>query len=336
VIALVTVSPPRLRLARSGLMLALRQGLDHLVSDLSPQGVLVVSSEADVIDLARERGVGSLAISTGGDADAPWPTGAMAGLEQCRRDGAQHAVMLVDAELLIEDRPAFERFLAVVGSQPSTPVVGMRQTRDHPCQMFTAWRIVDIAFMKRQDHADAAAWQWLGSPGQADCRCRVPLSGKAADAVYFEAFDAYGERLGCRLVEGVMRGDGEFLISLDWLPSDTVSLCAFSLRQVFDGAYDMELHFGSVAGMWNIDEVTGVVLDEKNGQGLFGRQEFPAVFPGNILAAYLPPSMMSGELPPPLHEFSLLPLNAADAECESQERPGRRDRNKCDGGTDHD
>ena len=335
-IALVTVSTTRQRLARSGLMAALRQGLDRLVSEQSSQGVLVVSSEADVIGLAKEMGLGSLALATGGDVDAPWPIGAVAGLQQVRHDGAQHGVLLVDAQLLIEDRPAFERFLAFVRSQPSTPVVGMRQTRDHPCQMFSAWRIVDIAFMKKQDHSEASAWEWLGSPGQADCQCRVSLSGKAIDAVYFEAFDAGGERLCCRLVEGVMRGDGKLVIPLDWLPADAVSLCSFSLRRVFDGAYDMELHFGSVAGLWNRDEVTGVILDEKNGQGLFGRQEFPTVFPGNILAAYLPPAMVSGELPPPLHEFSLLPLNVADAECESQERPGRRDRNKSEGGADHD
>jgi hypothetical protein len=321
VISLVTVSTARLRLAQRGLIAALRHGLERLVSELSSQGLLVVSNEADVIDLAREMGLGCLSISTGGDADTPWPTGAKAGLEWCGHDDkARRGIVLVDAALLIEDRQALERFLAFVGSQPSTPVIGMRQARDHPCQMFSAWRIVDMAIMKKQDDAEAASgketaeWEWFGSPGQAPCRCRVPLSGQAIDAVYFEAFDAGGECLGRRLVEVSMTNDSKLLMSLDWLGPAAVSLCAFSLRRVFDGAYDLELHFGSVEGLWNLDADSGVILDEKKEQGIFSRQKFPAVFPGNIMAAYFPPEMMSGELPPPLHKFTLLPLNLADAD----------------------
>jgi hypothetical protein len=328
VICLVSASPGALRhMTPEGFLEGLGRALASLAELFPPEDIRVLSDRDDVLALAKGLGIPGLAVAADPGADFPWPPGMKAAYSDLRARGVEAGIMHVEARLLMEDNAAFLRFLEQVRTQPPAPVVGMRQARDHPCQMFSAWRVSDVACLRR-DSAGApgsgevplhggspplkaggpTAWEWPRPLAGRHFIDHAPDQDVRPDAIYAEVFDACGVRLGGVLTE-VPAGAGRIRASLGPLPDEAACVFACALLRVTHGAYDMTLPFGDVAELWHLEEASGKIVNEVSGQYIFGRQECPAVFHGKVLLAYFPPGMRLGMLDAPLQEFPLFPLD---------------------------
>jgi hypothetical protein len=311
VICLVTIAaehagphlgPPDIAALRT----ALRR-LDRLRPGLK---VALVSPREELPALADELGLEAFRPSAA--QTLPWPAGFPEACAALRERGLEEPLLQVDAGLLLDDEGAVLDCLNQAQAQDDIPLAAMRQARDHPCQLFSAWRVTDFAVLAPNADRPAGTagtqWRW-DAPEQGPQRIRMAPREAAPEAVLVELFGANGARIDRKLLE-TQNISGDPCALLPDSAAEGVALCAFGLAAVTEGGYDISLPWGDAEGLWHRDEASGRIVNDASGEYVQGRQQCPVVCQGEVLLSYLPARTPAAALTGEPREFRLVALPA--------------------------